>query len=227
MTLSFTRAEYWLLEAAVEECLPIAGLSDGQAAGQVNKTDHGVTQAEMIEALDRLFTDGLIIGEQYQSFWSPCRRKYQLTRAEIETELKRPSYSTDGVSDGYGPLSVYYWLTAQGGAAWEAFARPDWDHFMDGFGSCAEEEDGSKCVQATCPSKFLLERYLAGAHWLGFEIDPDAAVWDTIRPWEATYWKELPLAHHVQCPIIRYTESVWRNMPHEYQRLNRWYRWRS
>jgi len=227
MTPSFTRAEYWLLEAAVRECLPIAGLSDGDAAGQVNKADHGVTREVLVRSLDRLFTDGLIIGEEWRSPWSKHRRKIRLGRLEIERELSRQSFSEDGIVDGYGPKAVYYWLTPKGGAAWEAFAHPDWDIFLDGFAGYEMAEHGPEHGDATCPSKLRLELYLAGVRWLGYEIDRNAIVWRIIRPWKATYWKKLPMAHRVRFPIIRRTEMDWAQMPHDYRELNRWYCWGS
>ena len=232
MTPAFTRAEYWLLEAVVEQCLPISGLSNGDAAGQVNKSDHQVTQEELTDALDRLFTDGLIIAEQCQSFGSEMRPKIAPTRIEIEAELKRPSSYKDGI-DGFGPLALYYRLTHKGAAAWEAFASPCWDHFMDGFGgySIAKEINGSEYGEAICPAKWKLEHYVAGVRWLGWEIDHNAIVWDTVQPWKATYWKELPTAHRVRFPIVRRFEALSStlraNMPFHYRELQRWHQWRS
>jgi hypothetical protein len=224
---SLTRAEYWLLEAAVEAVLPIAGLMNGDAADQAYKTDHHVGRDELVDALERLFQTGLIVGELLEDFSPPPKPQNMiLSRWQIEEELNRPRIQTAWV-DGYDPLAVYYRLTPKGGSVWEAFARPNWELFLGGF--CGELSGRRLSYgYAASPNKDRIRSYLEGVHWFGWDVDIQSARWRTIRSWPATYWKVLPTVEYVRFRITSVAPEInWGKIPGSYLELNEWYRWRS
>ena len=145
--------------------------------------------------------------------------------------MERRRYDDGMFIDGFSDDALYYQLTPEGGAAWEAFARPRWDHFIGDFGSHTEPEEPGQLAsaEATCADRRHLLYYLQGVHWFGWEIDPKAVVWDMVQPWEATYWKTLPSAHRVRFSILSmpeehpdyYGSQMW------FHSLAEWYPWRS
>lgn len=241
MTLRFSRAEYWLLEIAVDQALPLPDLLRPHLAESLNRSSHDCSADELAEALERLFCDHYIT-----SFRSPIpptgkRRIYRrLARADIDSELRRPLLPPDPDDPFHlgsrHPDETYYRLTPTGGAAWESFARPDWNLFIDGVGTCLDL--GSEAAPhpargyAICPALWKLQRYVATARHIGHHIDEASIGYDTLSPWKATYWKTLPSAHRVRYKMMyhdAYAENHgWPPLSHEVFGLARnWYRWRS
>jgi hypothetical protein len=236
MTIRFSRAEYWLLDVAVQDVVPIADLISGDAAGGLNRTDHQCIAEELAEALERLFADRLIT-----SFRCEGRRRYRtLTLSEIHGEMRRPK-NPPKPDDPYAmprrhPDEAFYRLTPQGGAAWETFARPDWNLFIDGVGTTITSGKVYPPFPtrgyAICPTRRQVERYLEMARQIGHQVDSSSIRWDVVAPWKATYWKVLPARHRV-----RY-KMVYDGVHHDNRdgvptaedvfALSRsWYRWRS
>jgi hypothetical protein len=207
MTIRFSRAEFWLLDIAIQECVPIADLISGDAAAGLNLRDHQCTPEELADGLERLFADRLISSYRHGG---RHRRRF-LTRPEIEVELRRPKLAPapdDPLQLGdRHPDETYYRLTLAGGAAWEAFARPDWNYFVDGVGTTVGNENlcdpPYPCRgYAISPSRRIVEQYLSLARYIGHEVDHASIRWDIVSPWKATYWKTLPKAHRVRYKMI-------------------------
>ena len=125
---------------------------------------------------------------------------------EIELHLNRPGHgrpfdemvarvqrlAREGLVEVFGPDDVYFGLTAAGGAAWEAFAAPAWDRYV---WDEADEHD----LWITSPVRERVELLLRCL----FGDDPGVraeATWDSVAPWQATYWKELPRGIRCRVP---------------------------
>ena len=106
----------------------------------------------------------------------------------------------------------FFGLTELGGKTWEQFASPNWARFIDSEG----DVDGQ--TELTCTDEDWLSSYLR-AFEQQLKIDPDSVSTSVVRPWQATYWKELPSAHRVtlraeddlpgQLPSLEWYESAW------------------
>lgn len=181
-----TRGEYWLMETVVEHAVPLAFLWGYRSEEIFNKPGHCLSRRGLVGGLRRLSVRGLI---EFLRFVGDREVPFAPTGEEIETSL-------DEQGPGGSPSCCYYRLTADGGAVWEAFARPDWSRYISqqGTGPGRGKWEAGYCL---CADRARLQRYLDGLHWVGLIVDPDSVEWGTIRPWRATYWKELPTAYTV------------------------------
>ena len=208
-----TRAEYWLLESVVEYSMPFCVLAFEEIDEALNKPGHGLDRRSLLDVLDDLTHRGLIAAHDDQ------REGFAPTREEIDAALDEPTGGSD-------LPSTYYHLTPEGGRQWEAFAAPDWDAFIDVvYGTDVGDrwEEGS----LICATKPLVERFLEGLQHLGIHVQPDSPTWDVLEPWQATYWKQLPMGHRVryQCRAMAKAPDP-AAIPLGFLALGQWYRWR-
>jgi hypothetical protein len=114
---------------------------------------------------------------------------------------------------------TYFALTRDGGAAWEAFARPDWSRFIDA------RADGTD-AEVICADRARLDAFVA-SRWQAW-IPAGAERRDELRPWAATYWKTLPVGYRVRY-VYREREPADLTTDEYAQRnawlddVNRWY----
>lgn len=205
----FTCGEYWMLESAVEMSLPMNCLASSDLELMLNKTGHKLDNPAIVNTLVRLFTNGLIKAWQR----GKPNNVLLLTRDEIEAALREEKPST------------YYSLTAKGGAQWEHFAHPRWDRFMDhGYEILSETRRKGELY---CATEHLLESYFKGIHFLGYHVDSATVVRDVVKPWQATYWKQLPQAYRISFEFDEDSSHNWENMPYSFYCLhnNKWYDW--
>ncbi len=202
MNPSFTRGQYWLLESAVELCLPLSILISENLDEALNKTPHGMPEALLVETLVDLFQCGLIEADG-------------LPGKGADANPEQVSLALHGRFGSEG--TVYYGLTAEGGRQWELFARPDWNVII---GECWPPIDEGE-FEAITASKHRLERFFHIAQRDVFDVDVSTIQWDTIRPWQATYWRELPLAHRVRCRARIRDDNTLR----ELAAMRSWYAW--
>jgi hypothetical protein len=210
MEVRLSRAEYWLLETVVTFTTPLHYLVAENLEQILNKPTHGLPAQRLIDVLAGLFDRGWIEADGFEDETAPR----PLDRQEIARALAQP---VGGTTEG----KWRYQLTAAGGAVWESFAAPDWDRFLDiGIGM---PEDGGEFIGA---SEKRLRRYLALVHHQGYRVVPGSEQWDVVRPWQATYWKELPAGHRVRFSFT-YDDRTprWDGIPHEVILLTEWYRW--
>lgn len=175
MQLTFTRAEYWILELVVEGSWPLTYLASRNIDEMFNRPGHGLDRPALIDCLEGLFVAGLIEGGV-----SPGDLPASpLSRDRIIAAL-----------DEAGPREerpyTYYQLTAKGASQWEAFAKPNWRHFVLDDSDCE-----AKGGQLTCMDRKWLGVYLARSSIAEGPIDQNSVKYQEIGPWEATYWKVL------------------------------------
>lgn len=211
MTISFTRGEYWLLEAVVDALTPVDWIAAENAAEILNKrAGHGLNSNALAGILMGLLEKGLI--EFMGSGDTPVVPK----RDEIVLAM-----TADGADCEEG---LYYGLSARGGKQWEAFAQPDWHLFIDAT-SGSGVDIGMEQAEYICAVKERLERYFELAQRALAVVDQTSVEWDVLIPWQATYWKVLPVGHRVrfQCTgeIREFTFNPWRAMDD----MKRWYAW--
>ena len=173
------RHERWILEAACTLKQPLRALAADGLEDWFNRPHHGLDLIGVAKVLRQLLREKLVVlspgrGEALFEDEDEIRRL-------VEVEHRGPLFKT-----------TYYGLTAAGGAAWEAAARPDWDRYIDiSFGTDPDEGEVI-CADPTRADRFVLSPYQQHLPL------PDSVRRDRLQPWPATYWKTLPLGHRVR-----------------------------
>ena len=171
--------EYWLLDSVVEtrDSLKILVSEDIEVA--FNKQGHGLNRDELISVLDRLFQRGDLFAERKEK--SVSKGFFIPTQTEIEEAFD-------------GRLRCFYGLTSQGGARWEEVSQPHWERYIVDY-IYAEPQEGAIIGS----DRDLVEQYDSlSQHDSDVSIVPGSKHWDVLRPWQATYWKELPVGHRLR-----------------------------
>ena len=97
---------------------------------------------------------------------------------------------------------MYYCLTEKGGSIWEAFAAPEWNRFIDESYGRDEEtlQDNIGCLISA--NEELLINYFEHGDLGEFPAHRDKVKWDIFKPWNATYWKTIPVGHRVRFEYV-------------------------
>ena len=169
--------EYWLLDSVVESWCPLRWLAAKNVGEVLNKRDHGLSRDELITLLNRLFQRGDLLARRMGK--GVEKQRFTPTQTDIQEALS-------------GRLDCSYGLTLQGGARWEDVSKPQWERYLTDW-VYADPREGEivgsdvrmvkKCVSLSVP---------------GVSVVPGSKHWDVLKPWQATYWKVLPLGHRVR-----------------------------
>jgi hypothetical protein len=203
-----TRGEYWLMEIMAEHMIPAGFLGRDDLVMVLNKPLPGLSQDELLATILELSRQGLV---SYITRHDKTERQFSSTdqiRDAVAEESRR------------GRGKTFLCLTSKGARVWEAFAAPRWDDFIDEY-SCFDESLGQHVTELICTNLGLLQRYLQSTYPSLSQIDPSQMWWDTLEPWEVTYWKILPKAHRLRLvdPDAHYISRL------NYISPPRWYRW--
>lgn len=210
MTPSFTRGEYWLLEAVVERRISISLAAADDVTEVLNKSaGHGLSRALLADTFVSLLDKGLI--EVMSRGSSPFVPDKMAILAAMDQRSDQPSLS--------------YGLTSEGGRQWELFALPVWSNFIDGTFSYPDRgEVGS--AEYVCASKERLEHWFELAKQSLYVQDQPSASWDVVQPWQATYWKILPIGHRVRFRGSPEPRQYPTNPLYIMWNMERWYAWK-
>ena len=215
------QAEYWFLDAAIRLKIPFHWLSASNVAELLNRPHHNLSAAELVAMLQRMFERGDLFLE-YSDHHEQCYQTRVPSRSEIESTL----YLTHDEWMAR-PEQVFYGVTTLGGTKWEALSHPQWDRFYDeGYGIDPYEGE------ITASDRGLVEQLMALVPDAPFvkAIVPESLRWSVLQPWEATYWKQLPIGYRADfiylprnedeqlaCPAPSDWVHTW------YQHKRRWY----
>jgi len=186
MALKLSRGEYWVLETAAEGQWPIDYLFSDDVEIALNKTTHGLAEAELFEVLFSLHTQNKIFFYQYKKII----RKPHINFLSDYLKLKLPPTEKK--------KRIYYGLTELRGKAWEEFARPNWDSYISALYEFPDQEDGFQLAEIICANKLLLERYISSIEFHDMDIMKETKINDILEPWDATYWKTLPVGYRTR-----------------------------
>jgi hypothetical protein len=184
MNPSFTRGEYWLLDAVVEYRLGIDVAAREDVAEALNRQTHGLSRPELADTLMGLLGKCLI----------------QMTRPDDSLVFPEREAVVAAMDQGYKqPGNLTYGLTAEGGRLWEQFTRPEWNRFVARTSSRLEdEEEDVEEHEYVCACKERLEGCLKLNRLALCYMEEGSAKWDMVEPWQATYWKQLPRGHRLR-----------------------------
>jgi hypothetical protein len=214
-------AEYWFLDAAIRLKIPFNWLSASNVDEMLNRPHHHLSAPELLVILQRMFERGDLFLE-YSDRYQQHYRTQAPSRSEIESTLylTHDEWMTR-------PEQAFYGVTILGGTKWETLSHPQWDRFYDeGYGIDPYEGE------ITAPDRGLVEQVLALAPYASFitAIVPESIRWSVLQPWEATYWKQLPIGYRVDFTYLPRSEDEELAHPAapdwvhaRYQHIRRWY----
>lgn len=174
--------ELWLFETVAVRRMPLWSLVHPDMISLHNKPGHGLARSRLMELLERLLWEGDLFVEDQAG------RSGLFTAAELDTMTSR-----DANSPCYG-------LTPKGGARWEQLAQVRWDRYVDDH--YLEERGGTNGWELISTNESLLREFVA-VFFPAMHVDfiPGSEQWDSLEPWEATYWKTLPKGYRVRCQV--------------------------
>jgi hypothetical protein len=133
--------------------------------------------------MEKLFSDGLIIASRFDH-WDDC---FVFPSEQIETAL----------NERQNKKAHYYRLTSKGGECWEAFASPNWDYYVSA-GYELPEDNAIWHGELICTNKGHLEEYFRSLRTHDYEVVAASIKRDVLKPWDATYWKKLPIGNRIR-----------------------------
>lgn len=131
------------------------------------------------------------------------------------------------LSESRADYRHYYGLTEKGGSCWEAFARPDWEWFVEDEYDLFSDDDDVFTVSLKCTSKRHLDRCFSDLSSRLYDIDETSVTMGVVEPWQATYWKQLPKGYCVSFKCKDKPIASGRSVRQEYLELCRrkWCAW--
>lgn len=222
MTQRFNRGEFWLLASSVEYSipLPLLALPEWVPGGTMNTIDiclnrqgHGLGFQALVDTLLQARRNGWI--EFGRPFMGDSVPLSEPDADEIAAFLRER---------GRGLDTVHYWLTTEGGAAWESFARPQWHRYL--VSSCQFPEDGSTFERSHTIETLdwqWLDKYLR-AQAAEQVVEAGSMTLDELRPWQATYWKTLPFG--LRCTFRSAEHRLHGHVPDSSRFRTSWCEWR-
>ena len=200
--ISLIDLRIWLLDAAVNIGIDLRTLIAATMGEVLNRKAHGHAPEAIARVLAQMCAAGEIL------FHRDMRRTalaLSFTEPELFELLHEPRDAGQS----------WYRLTERGGAAWEAWAKPQWSRYNSG-GS----RDNLRAILAATAS--VAEELLGLEEFLEHQraIVPGSIRRRTFRNWQATYWKTLQQGHLIAFRTRPVPRSNWAPMPHR-----DWARW--
>lgn len=178
------RGEYWIIDAVLEASLSLSSLIGENIEEAFNREGHGLTDFELVDTLCHLFQGGDLIAYYSHVVQAShlIRGNFVPTKEEIIAAIQGNSLS-----------NLCYKLTVQGGTRWESISNPNWNLYYTPIHS--EQGINNKSFIAG-GSRRILEEFLTYqiAHPF-INVDISSIKWELLEPWEATYWKRLPVGY--------------------------------
>ncbi len=201
--------EFWLLHSVSERRQSLSILLMENLEAWIDGPAHGLTREALLERLFKLADAKTLEGFDAE------RGTFPLTHEDIVAGID-------------GTLDADYGLTELGGAVWEKAAQADWNKYIDG--TFAETDStgeivavpGERVGEFISVDKERLALYLSGLHFDGIAIYPPSLVWDEIKPWPATYWKELPSGHRARFCCAQTRRFPQDEIPDWFKNWERW-----
>jgi hypothetical protein len=173
---SITKAEYWLLDLVCDGSFPLYRLTHPDLELIANRDGHGLSKADLLETLHKLFQEGSLICVQYPD--DETIVEVVPTYQEIDVALQGKDY-------------VQYRLTIKGGEEWEQLSNPDWNWFVGNSYPNNEVIIEARFCQ-------IAEQYLQVIPYFNIvEVISKSIRYKTLTPWHVTYWKTLPDGHEL------------------------------
>jgi hypothetical protein len=203
-----SKLEYWFLDTAVEDVIGFSWVvPDERNCLAINRAPINLNIAEIADILETLFQKGDLLAVLYADL--NFSKGFIPSREQIEA----------GLEQRLGINNLGYFLTPQGGEKWESVSKPNWNKYFTG---ATGQQEG----YLMSASKVLLETYLEMKCLAREECYISGTeVWETLIPWQATYWKSLPIGHKVHYQYREHDIIIPSELDEryaEYQQANEW-----
>jgi hypothetical protein len=188
--MELDKAHYALLNAVsldVWAAYLLAGEAPMEAI--MNMPSHGLPEDELTEHFFRLWTAGLIECSIEES-GPPVAPDFEIARQQFEHTRDWPPM---------GKRALIYRLSGAGGRLWEHFASPDWNKFF------RTDSPHSKEWSLASSNRYLVELLQKCRRYHPPPIEGTDR-WTTHQPWNATYWKTLPIGYEF---AFRFEKHEW------------------
>ncbi len=135
-----------------------------------------------------------------------------------------------------GENNLGYFLTSQGAEKWESFSDPQWDHYISWITVYVDSLESGKEVcksEITCADRSIVERliqipYLLSLDNSPIELIPNTVVWETLAPWQVTYWKTLSTGYRAKYQFVSLEndrrERQFPDLVRQKRKAQTWYR---
>ena len=182
------KADFALLNAVSEDewaAYLLAG--DASTEAIMNKPSHGLSPEELSRHFFDLWGAGLI----------KCSAASSRDQVAPDLQRARDQFVRNGNWPPSDDSCLVYRLSPSGGDTWEQFARPDWNKYL----VSSESEQNRHEWTLTGTTRDLVQ------HWRNLGANFDAGFpfplagterWEMLQPWQATYWKTLPIGHRLK-----------------------------
>jgi hypothetical protein len=176
------KADYALLNSvSLDEWAAYLLAGDAPMEDIMNMPSHGLGGDELTEHFFRLWNRGLIECE-FDESRSVAVPDFDLARQQFERTQNWPPPRD---------RSLVYRLSSTGSRLWEYFASPDWNKFL----STDSASRPNECT-LTSSNRSLVELSRKCPYHHPPPIE-GTDVWTVLQPWDATYWKTLPVGHQL------------------------------
>ncbi len=203
-------------------------------------TPSNLTTNQIIDILFRLFQDGFLLAiapADLEFLDAPLinellTKAFIPSREQIKTVLDRENFRDAELDSEFYSKELYFFLTEKGGKQWEFCSNPKWNKYfrrcIHNWESVSEilrnnyiPPNGSTlcCANRKIGEKIIaIEHLLERPQFIPYPIK-DSAIWETLTPWNPTYWKTLPCGYAVsyQVKLVEVDENV--KNPNEPQEL--------
>ncbi len=210
---SFTRGEFWLLNAVIYLELPINKVIESNIDIFLNCQHHNLPTDVISTDLFNLYQQGLIEVSFYDGDNDQVTDNIQLSQSLLhDIFYKPPQY-----------YQYFYQLSAKGAEYWQNFTCPSWDYFVfyeeEMLNIDSYKTDGIDKYKVTLASqtKRLLHGYLAN-FYEGI-INSSSIQWSHVDEFAVLYWKKLPNVHIVTFEYQEYDNNDYTDERHIKEQL--------
>lgn len=167
--MNISKEHWWILNSVLEVKYPLDCLADAPELLErnFNRDGHGLSRDQLRGVLGDLFGNGLL------------KAIAEHDEVEPTSELIENGLSANAI--------VYYCLTPAGGAVWEDLAHASWNCYLQ-----VEGGDEPNLERLASSNQDLCKRYYRSANHAQSVDEPPITM---IAPWNATYWKSLPVGY--------------------------------
>jgi hypothetical protein len=147
---------------------------------------------------------------------------------EVRKAIENEELDATELDNCFTGKELYYFLTPKGGELWESVFKPKWDWYFTRWST------GDSSV-INCTSSNIIEKLLSIQHLLSYHREkysrylvPDTEIWQTLTPWQALYWKTLPISYSIsyQTELIEIDERTNKSQEfrEEVRQADEWFR---
>jgi hypothetical protein len=184
---------FCILDYAYEVFIPIQWLAyPSDLQDTLNKPFHGIQKENIPNVLYQLFLNDYIMIEKDPDLVDD---DFTPSLLDLSQAISHPFISSN---------PILYGLTEKGGSIWEKVSNMDWNDYIHelygGHGDIRTNEGEIITTTQSLTKQVLNERRVQKV--LFDEILEGSERWSILTPWQATYWKILPVGHRVQFQYI-------------------------